>query len=583
MADNKYYILTKTEEIKLFNALNSIQKLNKYVSINEPSILDQIINILYTSNNVEEITTQLDNLDLSNYGEGSIYEDTMYCDETYNLERTNNFIENIKNTISSTDVIENEDKKTILNEKLKGYQSDIYEKSENIYPDNAKIDRQIEKYKQIVDNIFSENADLAEKYGSKYDELIQDGTVVRKFKDNQQIVSYETKIINTIKNVENTDTSTDPDSSGKYYEIIIGKKKNITEKINEKINQLNRLYASLIDTDAYTAEIVYATIVNNCINEFIEDPTQDKAELLQSQLSNSEEYNNLPESYKTQISDIINNIILDHDYDSDYIYTNNDITTLNNIIRKANSDYNKDNTSNNTILSRINIVEQQLANLIDEYNKSQEGYYDGIGDFDVIRDKKIPANYSNNMDNISAVYSQICPEYTVTLNITNGTKEPDSIQQVEIGGSVSWTITPNEGYELPESIEGATLEENIVTISNVTANTEINVECPRIKYYWYLGTQLLTTDAEIEANGTVVYNRDEIDNPLNLEDSEGNLTYNFYWHKSFGNPSLSSNGLPASGQLIETIPPIAAQLNLTNYNGYRFAKGATGEQTIEWS
>ena len=131
MADNKYYILTKKEEIKLFNALNNIQKLNKYVSINESSILDQIINILYVNNNVEEIKTQLNNLNLSNYGEGSIYEDTMYCDETYNLERTNNFIEKIKTAISQ-DVIENEEKKTILNEKLKNYQSNISDNAVNI-------------------------------------------------------------------------------------------------------------------------------------------------------------------------------------------------------------------------------------------------------------------------------------------------------------------------------------------------------------------------------------------------------------------------------------------------------------------
>ena len=75
----------------------------------------------------------------------------------------------------------------------------------------------------------------------------------------------------------------------------------------------------------------------------------------------------------------------------------------------------------------------------------------------------------------------IIPEYTVTYIITNGSHNGAPV--IKEGGSRTFTITPQEGYGLPESIavSGADYtynsETGVVTISNPTGNVTVSAEC----------------------------------------------------------------------------------------------------------
>lgn len=82
--------------------------------------------------------------------------------------------------------------------------------------------------------------------------------------------------------------------------------------------------------------------------------------------------------------------------------------------------------------------------------------------------------------------------YTIMLFVTNGTMSPNDSQTVISGGSAVWTIYPNAGFQLPTSVNGATINENRLTVSNVTSDQTIEVICEPIPvtqtYYWYVGT-----------------------------------------------------------------------------------------------
>jgi len=134
----------------------------------------------------------------------------------------------------------------------------------------------------------------------------------------------------------------------------------------------------------------------------------------------------------------------------------------------------------------------------------------------------------------------------------------------------------NEPLEGDVNNDGKVDVADIVKIIDIMQNSETPVE--ETKYYWYFGTTKLTTDEEIKANGTGISSKDEIPNSLNLVDPEETLFYYFYWPKSFGTPTLTFNGLPASGKPVEEL----SNMQLTDYTGWRFSKGSTGEHNITW-
>ena len=101
-----------------------------------------------------------------------------------------------------------------------------------------------------------------------------------------------------------------------------------------------------------------------------------------------------------------------------------------------------------------------------------------------------------------------------------------------------------------------------VSLGTLTVKSAVN-------YYWYLGTEKLTTDAQIESKGTPISKSSDITNPFTLPSDE--FVY-FYYPKAFGKATLTSSGLPAAGKDVIELTGVS----LTNYYGWRFPKGALG-------
>lgn len=82
--------------------------------------------------------------------------------------------------------------------------------------------------------------------------------------------------------------------------------------------------------------------------------------------------------------------------------------------------------------------------------------------------------------------------YTVTVNVTNGTPATQTNPSALSGSTIVFPITPNSGYQLPNTVSGATVDKtnSRIVVSNVNSNMTINVVCEPIPqvYYWYVGT-----------------------------------------------------------------------------------------------
>ena len=125
--------------------------------------------------------------------------------------------------------------------------------------------------------------------------------------------------------------------------------------------------------------------------------------------------------------------------------------------------------------------------------------------------------------------------------------------------------------QVDSTLEGDVNGDGVVDIADITAVIAIikqNAEA-NPTYYWYLGTEKLTTDAQIESKGTQISKSSEITNPFTLPSDE--FVY-LYYPKAFGQATLTSSGLPAAGKDVMELTGVS----LTNYYGWRFPKGALG-------
>ena len=122
--------------------------------------------------------------------------------------------------------------------------------------------------------------------------------------------------------------------------------------------------------------------------------------------------------------------------------------------------------------------------------------------------------------------------------------------------------------QVDSTLEGDVNGDGVVDIADITAVIAIikqNAEA-NPTYYWYVGTAKLTSDNEVESNGTKISSASEITNPLVLESDE--FVY-FYYPKVFGKATLTQSGLAAAGKDVATLTGVS----LTNYYGWRFPKG----------
>ena len=148
------------------------------------------------------------------------------------------------------------------------------------------------------------------------------------------------------------------------------------------------------------------------------------------------------------------------------------------------------------------------------------------------------------------------------------------------GTLLSFTVTAGEEATSAQgnlhTIRTATLDAmshecDDVVFSAAVVNEE-PVE-PETTYYWYLGTEKLLTDADVEAKGNQISDKSEI-TTLTWESAE--YVY-FIYPKEFGKAVIiDEGGDEAGGKAVEAL----SNVNLEKYTGWRFNKDNQG---IEYS
>ena len=121
--------------------------------------------------------------------------------------------------------------------------------------------------------------------------------------------------------------------------------------------------------------------------------------------------------------------------------------------------------------------------------------------------------------------------------------------------------------QVDSTLEGDVNEDGVVDVADIAAVIQIMKEAQGTTYYWYLGTEKLTTDTEVESNGIQISNASEITNPLIIP-SEDEFVY-LYYPKAFGKATLTQSGLASAGRDVDGL----SGFSLTNYYGWRFTKG----------
>ena len=85
--------------------------------------------------------------------------------------------------------------------------------------------------------------------------------------------------------------------------------------------------------------------------------------------------------------------------------------------------------------------------------------------------------------------------YTVTLIINDGRiTSGNKTQTVNYNSKATWTVMPNDGYNLPTTVTYGTISGSTVTSKAITSNTTVTVNCvqqqPQTTYYIYYGLTL---------------------------------------------------------------------------------------------
>ena len=126
-----------------------------------------------------------------------------------------------------------------------------------------------------------------------------------------------------------------------------------------------------------------------------------------------------------------------------------------------------------------------------------------------------------------------------------------------------------------EPLKGDVNGDGIVDVADITAVIKIMKDGggtnEKTTYYWYLGTQKLLTDTEIEANGTQITQKTDMPNTFTIK-SEGYVY--FYYPKAFGIARMTMSGLDVAGKDVMEL----SNVSLEKYYGWRFPKDCQGSE-----
>jgi len=81
--------------------------------------------------------------------------------------------------------------------------------------------------------------------------------------------------------------------------------------------------------------------------------------------------------------------------------------------------------------------------------------------------------------NFTAQFTATTRQYNVTLNVTNGTiTEGSKVKTVKYGQTATWYIAPNDGYQLPTTVDNGLISGNRVTSQTVRTSFTVTAFCP---------------------------------------------------------------------------------------------------------
>lgn len=176
-------------------------------------------------------------------------------------------------------------------------------------------------------------------------------------------------------------------------------------------------------------------------------------------------------------------------------------------------------------------------------------------------------------------------QWTVNLNANGGTVDSPTVKNYYEGNLTLPTPTRDSTSSATYTFNGwHTAATGGTQVSsplkaggtNVTWNNhEVTLyaqwtETATTKYYWYVGTEKLTSDSEVESKGVQISSSSQITNPLTWTSSD--YVY-FIYPTSFGTAKIvDEGGDDAGGKAIESLSGVS----FTKYKGWRFNKENQG-------
>lgn len=422
----EYYILTNAIEIELNQLIGSLSNSNATKRTNDLYVFLDICDILSENDeNVEskldllsDIMTLLESDEISNFPHILEGKNTdKYWDSLYTFNNLPQYINSIKNYLG------NEYDEVLFLEVIKEINNTLnYIKNTH----NVEKEENYDNVKERIETIMSEYPKFESKYSEAYEEAIMTNNFDDTNKENNNIVKMIAKAVKGNENI------VEPSEEDKYkYKIYVGNKKvNIDNKIKSLVKDINTLYRKLILEDNFINQYLYALAAKDFaqMGEY-----SDKTTELTNKIQSTPEYDELNEENKAKILSYIPTM------DNDYIYSEDEISTLTLLVEKSNNWLNKVKDSNNQINEEITEKLSKLEQAKEEYKNSNNGeeYPNEI----IIDDNVTSQGNTIYIDNINDI---LIKEETPD--------EPVDPQPEEPTESISWitgehNITVGEQYE----------------------------------------------------------------------------------------------------------------------------------------
>ena len=360
MKSMEYYILTNAIEIELNQLIGSLSNSNATKRTNDLYVFLDICDILSENDeNVEskldllsDITTLLESDEISNFPHILEGKNTdKYWDSLYTFNNLPQYINSIKNYLG------NEYDEVLFLEVIKEINNTLnYIKNTH----NVEKEENYDNVKERIETIMSEYPKFESKYSEAYEEAIMTNNFDDTNKENNNIVKMIAKALKGNENI------VEPSEEDKYkYKIYVGNKKvNIDNKIKSLVKDVNTLYRKLILEDNFIIQYLYALAAKDFaqMGEY-----SDKTTELTNKIQSTPEYNELSEENKAKILSYIPTM------DNDYIYSEDEISTLTLLVEKSNNWLNKVKDSNNQINEEITDKLSKLDQAKEEYKDSNNG------------------------------------------------------------------------------------------------------------------------------------------------------------------------------------------------------------------